>query len=115
MSDNPPAVALVQDALPFLGGAERVLEAVLDVYPSAPIYTLFYNAENFAGTPFSDREIHASFLNRLPGAKTGYRRYLPLFPFAIEQFDLSGSDVLLSFSYAAWASTGAMPKSSSAM
>lgn len=93
-------VALVQDALPFVGGAERVLEAVLEIFPNAPIYTLVFNSKAFEHTIFATKNIRTSFIDRLPGAHSHHRRYLPLFPMAIEQFDLREYDVILSFSYA---------------
>ncbi|HEX7975696.1 MAG TPA: glycosyltransferase [Anaerolineales bacterium] len=93
-------VALVHDALPYIGGAERVLATAMDIFPAAPIYTLIHNPEALAGTPFEGREIHASFINRLPAAHTKYRNYLPLFPLAVEQLDLRAYDLILSFNYA---------------
>jgi glycosyltransferase involved in cell wall biosynthesis len=95
-----PSIALVQDALPFLGGAERVLETTLEVYPAAPVYTLVYNPQALAGTHLAQSEIHTSFINRLPLARQKYRSYLPLMPLAIEQFDLGRYDIVLSFNYA---------------
>jgi glycosyltransferase involved in cell wall biosynthesis len=95
-----PSIALVQDALPFMGGAERVLETTLEVYPSSPVYTLVYNPQAFTGTALARSEIHTSFINRLPLARRKYRSYLPLMPLAIEQFDLGGYDIVLSFNYA---------------
>jgi glycosyltransferase involved in cell wall biosynthesis len=98
---STPSVALVQDALPFLGGAERVLESVLDLYPAAPLYTLVYNPAAFRDTPFAAREVRTSFIDRLPRASRSYRSYLPLFPLAVEQFDLDPFEIVLSFNYAA--------------
>ncbi len=95
-----PRVAIVQDALPFIGGAERVLESTLEIFPKAPIYTLVYQPEQFKGTRIASHDIHTSFINRLPGAHRNHRRYLPLFPLAVEQFDLRKFDLVLSFSYA---------------
>jgi glycosyltransferase involved in cell wall biosynthesis len=93
-------IAFVQDALPFQGGAEKVLEAALEAFPSAPIYTLIYRPAAFHGSPIADHPVHASFLNRLPGAQRHHRAFLPLMPLAIEQFDLRAYDVIVSFSYA---------------
>lgn len=94
-------VALVQDALPFYGGAERLLAQTLQVFPQAPLYTLIHRPQAFAGTPLEGAEVRASFLNRLPGAKSRHRLFFPLYPLAVESLDLSGFDVVLSFSYAA--------------
>jgi glycosyltransferase involved in cell wall biosynthesis len=96
----PRSIALVQDALPCRGGAERVLETVLDSFPDAPIHTLVFNREAFRGTPLADHEVRTSFIDRLPGAHRAHRLFLPLFPSAIERFDLGRYQVIVSFSYA---------------
>jgi len=95
-----PTIALVQDALPTRGGAERVLEAVLELYPRAPIYTLIYRPEAFVTSKIRETKIHTSFLDRIPGARRWHRSLLPFMPFAIEQLDVSDFDLILSFSYA---------------
>ena len=101
MSARLPRVALVQDALPFMGGAERVMENTLAIFPEAPIYTLVYRPEQFKGTAIASHAVHTSFIDHLPGAHRNHRRYLPLYPLAIEQLDLRQFDLVLSFSYAA--------------
>lgn len=92
-------VAVVHDWLVANGGAERTLAAILDCYPQAELFTLvdFLPAQErgFLG----DRRIHTSFLQRLPFARRSYRRYLPLMPIAIESFDLSGFDLVISSSF----------------
>jgi glycosyltransferase involved in cell wall biosynthesis len=93
-------IAFVQDALPLLGGAERVLVAAWEVFPDAPLYTLVYNKVAFDSSPFSQKTIVPSFINRLPGAGKRYRYYLPLMPLAVENFDLREYDLILSFNYA---------------
>ncbi len=93
-------VAFVQDALAFQGGAEKVLAAALQIFPHAPIFTLVYNPEVFRGTIFENHPIFPSFLDRFPGAHRCHRAYLPLMPFALQQLDLSGFDVVITFSYA---------------
>ena len=90
-------VSLVHDWLVTLAGAEKVLEAIYELFPG-PIYTLVSDRENLKGSIFEKSEIHTSFIQRLPRAKTKYRSYLPFFPLAIEQFDLSSSDVIISVS-----------------
>ena len=92
--------ALTHDWLVGIGGGERVLEAIYELYPS-PIYTLVHDAKKLKGTFFEDKEIHTSFIQRLPKGKTAYRYYLPLYPLAIEQFDLSKYDLVISSSHAA--------------
>jgi len=93
-------VALVHDALPFMAGAERVLEAALEVFPDAPVYTLVYNRRAFEGTPLAKRQVYTSFIDRLPWAHQAHRSFLPLYPLAIEQFNLHDYDLILSSSYA---------------
>ena len=93
-------LAMVVDALIVSGGAERVLEASLEVFPHAPIYSLVYLPAVFTESLISQKEIYTSFIDRLPFAHTNYRNYIFLLPLAIEQFDLRRYDILLSFSYA---------------
>jgi glycosyltransferase involved in cell wall biosynthesis len=93
-------IALVVDALPALGGAEKVLMAALELFPDAPIYSLLYNQEAFADSPLADRQVVTSFIERLPLARSHYRNYLPFMPLAMRRFDLSAYDTILSFSYA---------------
>jgi glycosyltransferase involved in cell wall biosynthesis len=98
---EPRRVALIHDFLLDLRGAERVFLALCDIYPDAPIYTPVYDEEGTEGR-FSDREIRTSFLQKLrPSAKT-FRGLLPFYPSAIESFDLSGYDLIVSSS-SAWA------------
>jgi glycosyltransferase involved in cell wall biosynthesis len=93
-------VAVVVDALTVLGGSEKVLMAALELFPQAPIYTLLYNRDLFVDTPLARRKVITSFIERLPLVDTQYRKYLPLMPLAIQNFDLSDYDTILSFSYA---------------
>ncbi|MCX6990525.1 MAG: glycosyltransferase [Chlamydiae bacterium] len=91
--------ALVHDWLTGVGGGERVLESIYDLYPSK-IHVLIKNPEKLDGTFFEDKEIETSFIQALPFAKKHYRNYLPFFPLAIEQFDLCGYDLIISTSHA---------------
>ncbi len=88
-------VALVHDYLNQFGGAERVLEAFSEVFPNAPIYTLICDPKKTHGV-FSHQKIKTSFLQKIPLAKSYHRIFPFLMPIAIEQFDLSGFDVVLS-------------------
>ena len=92
-------VALVVDALPNIGGAEKVLMAAMELFPHAPIYTLLYNRAAFLRTPIANRNVHASYINHLPLSNTYYKNYFPLMPHAISKFDLCDYDLILSFSY----------------
>jgi glycosyltransferase involved in cell wall biosynthesis len=93
-------VALVIDALPAMGGAERVLMDAMQLFPDAPVYTLHYNRRAFIDRPIASRKVISSFIDRLPQARVNYRRYLPLMPLAVRLFDLGAYDLILSFSYA---------------
>jgi glycosyltransferase involved in cell wall biosynthesis len=96
-----PRVALIHDFLLDLRGAERVFLALCELYPDAPIYTPVYDERGTEGR-FAGREVHTSFLQRVrPTART-FRGLLPFYPSAVESFDLSGYDVIVSSS-SAWA------------
>jgi glycosyltransferase involved in cell wall biosynthesis len=90
-------VALVHDWLTGLRGGERVLEQLCLLHPGADIFTLVH-VPGSCGEVIERHRIVTSFLDRLPRAH--YRRYLPLFPLAVERFDLHGYDLVLSTSHA---------------
>jgi glycosyltransferase involved in cell wall biosynthesis len=94
-------VALVHDFLVDLRGADRVFLAIADIWPEAPIYTAVYDEEGTEGR-FAHRDVRTSFLQRLRPTASTFRGLLPLYPSAIESFDLSGYDLVLSSS-SAWA------------
>ncbi len=91
--------ALVHDWLVTMGGGEKTLAAIQEAYPS-PIHTLVHDRQSMKGTPFENKEIYTSFIQKLPFAKHLYRNYLPFFPMAIEHFDLSDYDMVISTSHA---------------
>ncbi len=91
-------VAVIHDWLTGMRGGEAVLEGILDLFPEAEIFTLFH----FAGSvseKIESRRIHTSSLQRLAAGASDYRRYLPLFPRAIREWDLSGFDLVISSSH----------------
>jgi glycosyltransferase involved in cell wall biosynthesis len=90
--------ALVHDWLTGMRGGEKVLEELAAMYPEAPIFTLFHFPGSVSAA-IESHPIHTSFLQRAPGIRAGYRRYLPLFPAAIEEFDLSGFELVISSSH----------------
>jgi glycosyltransferase involved in cell wall biosynthesis len=92
-------VALVQDWLTELGGAEKVFKQMYNLYPDADIYTLVYNKNVLHEMGIPESKVTASFIQNLPFAKKKYRNYLPLFSMAIETFDLSQYDLVISSSY----------------
>jgi glycosyltransferase involved in cell wall biosynthesis len=92
-------VALVHDWLTTMRGGERVLHEIAAVYPEADLFTLIHVPG--ATSPRIDAmRIFASPLSRLPGAGRRYRAFLPLFPWAVERFDFSGYELVLSSSHA---------------
>lgn len=93
-------VAIVHDWLVTYAGAERVLEQILACFPNADLFSLvdFLPALNRAF--IFNKPVKTSFIQGLPFAKTKYRSYLPLMPLAVEQFDLSGYDLVISSSSA---------------
>jgi glycosyltransferase involved in cell wall biosynthesis len=93
-------VALVHEWLTVIGGSENVFKEIAALYPNADIFTLVAREETIKKLGLSDHKVTTSFIQKLPFAKTKYRAYLPLFPLAIEQFDLSGYDLIISSSHA---------------
>jgi glycosyltransferase involved in cell wall biosynthesis len=93
-------VAIVHDWLTTMRGGEKVLEALCEMYPDADIYTLVYKKGNISPI-ITQHKIHTSFVNKLPFAAKLHRYYIPLYPFAVEQFDFNGYDLVISSSYAA--------------
>ena len=93
-------VAIVCEWLVTYAGSERVLEKMLEVFPQADIFCLVdFMPEEERGF-LQHKKTHASFIQRLPGARKHYRSYLPLMPIAIEQLDVSGYDLVISSSHA---------------
>ncbi|MCJ7579862.1 MAG: glycosyltransferase [Candidatus Aminicenantes bacterium] len=91
-------VALVHDWLTGQRGGEKVLEVLCEIFPEAPIFTLFH----FPGSQreaIEEKEIFTSFLQKMPFLRRKYRSYLPLFPLAAELFDLQDFDMVVSSSH----------------
>ena len=93
-------VAIVHDWLVTYAGAERVLEQLLILYPDADLFSLIDFVPPQERHFLRGRPVRTSFIQRLPGARNRYRHYLPLMPLAIEQFDVSGYELVVSSSYA---------------
>jgi glycosyltransferase involved in cell wall biosynthesis len=92
--------AIVHDWLTTYAGAERVLEQMLQVYPDADLFSLIDYLPEGERAFLGARPVRTSFLQRIPGMRSHYRRWLALMPLAVEQFDVSGYDLVLSSSYA---------------
>ncbi len=93
-------IAIVHDWLTGMRGGEKALEAVCERFPDATIFTLIHVPGSVSPT-IERHRIHTSPLQRLPRVRRYYRYCLPLFPWAIEQFDLDGFDLVLSVSHCA--------------
>ena len=90
--------AVVHDWLNGMRGGEKVLEAMLPLLPDPTIFTLFH-VPGSVSAGIEKYPIQASYLNGLPGARTHSRHYLPFFDRAVETFDLSGFDLVVSSSH----------------
>ncbi|MEE9443811.1 MAG: glycosyltransferase family 4 protein [candidate division Zixibacteria bacterium] len=93
-------IAVVHDWLITYGGAERVLEQILSIFPQADLFALYdFTPEGKRGY-FLDKQVTTSCLQKFPFARKKYRSYLPFMPYAVEQFDLSDYDLIISSSHA---------------
>jgi glycosyltransferase involved in cell wall biosynthesis len=90
--------AAIHDWLITLGGSENVLQEILRLFPS-PIYTLVSDRKKLGNSDLLNYEIHTSFVQKFPRSLSSHQFYLPFFPQAIEQFDLSEYDLVLSSSH----------------
>ncbi|QJD97561.1 glycosyltransferase family 4 protein [Mucilaginibacter robiniae] len=93
-------VALVHEWLTIIGGSENVFKEIASLFPDADIYTLVAQPETIQKLGLQNHRVTTSFIQSLPFAKTRYRTYLPLFPLAVEQFDLASYDLIISSSHA---------------
>ena len=93
-------IAVVCDWLILYAGAERVLEQILRLYPTADLFCLVdFLPEDQRGF-IMGKTTHTSFIQNLPRVKKNYRSYLPFMPLAIEQLDVTGYDLVISSSHA---------------
>lgn len=90
-------VAIIHDWIVTMGGAEKVVLKLHEIFPEAVIYTSVYDKKKM-GQYFEGMDIRTSFLQKLPFAIKKYRYLLPLMPIAFEQFDLSEYDLVISSS-----------------
>lgn len=91
-------VALVHDWLTGMRGGEKILEGLCELYPQATIFTLIYNPQKVSNI-INRMPIKTSFLQTFPAIFNHYRYYLPLFPKAIEQFNLQEYELVISTSH----------------
>lgn len=93
-------IAIIHDWLVTYAGAEKVLEQIIQIYPEADLFSIVDFIPENERDFILNKKVHTSFIQKLPKAKTKYRSYLPLMPLAIEQFDLSNYDLIISSSHA---------------
>ena len=93
-------VALVHDWLTGMRGGEKVLEVLCELFPDADLFTLVHRRGSVSAA-IEGRRVTTSFVQRLPFGASRYRSFLPLFPFAIEQFSFDGYDLVVSSSHCA--------------
>jgi len=91
-------IAIIHDWLTGMRGGEKCLEVICKLYPDADLFTLLH-IPGKVSPEIESHPIHTSFIQKLPFAKSKYRYYLPLMPFAIETFDLNKYDLILSSSH----------------
>jgi glycosyltransferase involved in cell wall biosynthesis len=94
-----PRVAVVHEWLTIPGGSEQVVLELLQMFPDAELFTSIYDPAPWPAQ-ITERPVHASYLSRLPGARSHYRRLLPLMDRAYRAFDLAGFDLILSSNHA---------------
>lgn len=93
-------IAIVHEWLETYAGSERVVEQLLNLYPAADVFSLVDFLPPQGRSFIQHKPVTTSFIQRLPLARKHFRKYLPLMPIAIEQFDLSAYDVVISSNHA---------------
>ncbi|KXK13728.1 MAG: glycosyl transferase group 1 [Chloroflexi bacterium OLB14] len=93
-------IAIVHEWLSTLGGSERILVEVLNLYPQADVFALTHFPKNFINTPLENIKVKTSWLQKIPNVENLYRKLLPLMPLAIESLDVANYDLVISLSHA---------------
>ncbi|MGD1928796.1 MAG: glycosyltransferase family 4 protein [Leptolyngbyaceae cyanobacterium] len=93
-------IAIAHEWLAAYAGSERVVEQILKLYPEADLFSLVDFLPDELRSFIQHKPVTTSFIQRLPWARQQFRKYLPLMPFAIEQFDLSAYDIVISSHHA---------------
>lgn len=92
-------VVIYHDWLTGFRGGERVLELFCEIFPDAPLYTLLHKKDSTSKV-IENRKIVTSFLDNIPGMSTHYRKFLPVFPLAVEMMDvMEDADLIFSSSH----------------
>lgn len=96
-----PKVAIIHEWFTTIAGSEKVVEQLLQLFPLADVFAVYADPQTIKSTAFlQDRHVNSSFIGKLPWAGRSYRTYLPLMPLAVEQFDLSSYDLVISSAHA---------------
>ncbi len=93
-------VAIVHEWLTVIAGSESCFKEFAQIYPEADIFVLVSDEESVKKLGINPSRVTNSFIQKLPKARTKWKSYLPIFPFAVEQFDLSSYDLIISSSHA---------------
>ena len=93
-------VAVVHEWLTSFAGSEKVLQLILELFPQADLFVMVDFLDKEKRQQLKCHSINTSFIQKLPFAKKAYRNYLPLMPYAVEQFDLSPYDLIISSNHA---------------
>lgn len=93
-------VAIVHEWLTVIAGSESCFKEFAQIYPQADIFVLVSDEKSVVKLGIDPKRVKNSFIQKLPKARTKWKTYLPLFPFAVEQFDLSSYDLIISSSHA---------------
>ncbi len=88
-------LALVHYWLTGMRGGEKVVQSICNVFSGIDIYTLVYNKEKVS-EEINRHRIQTSFIQKMPFSKSKYQSYLPFMPIAVEQFDMSAYDIVIS-------------------
>ncbi|HAT3731672.1 TPA: glycosyltransferase family 4 protein [Serratia marcescens] len=99
MNSSQMNVGVVADWLVTFAGAEKVIQEIINIYPSTTLYSVVDFLSDDARVKFLGKKANTTFIQKLPKA-SAYQKYLPLMPFAIEQLDVSSHDVIISSSHA---------------
>jgi glycosyltransferase involved in cell wall biosynthesis len=98
---NNLKTAIVHDWFAGYAGSERVVESLVNIFPDADIFSLFnFLNDEEKRIVLKNKKVKTSFIQKLPGARKNHRKYLMFFPYAIERFDLSNYDLIVSSSHA---------------
>ena len=92
-------IAVVHDWLVVYGGAEKVLENILDLYPNSDLFSLIEKVPDNQRIFLRGKKVKTSFLQKLPYVEKYYRYLMPFLPFVVEQFDFSNYDLVITSSY----------------